>query len=48
MGRFFEIDGLNADDSTKMYSDKINFVMILMHLLKELINTNWNLSLNLG
>ena len=36
-----KIDELNADNSTKMYLDKIN-------MLKELINTNWNLSLNLG
>ena len=36
MGRFFEIDGLNADDSTKMYSDKINFVIDTYAPLKRI------------
>ena len=39
-----KIDELNVDNSTKMYLDKINICYwILMHLLKELINTIWNL-----
>ena len=31
-------DELNADNSTKMFLDKINMVLICMQLLKELIN----------
>ena len=39
-----KIDELNVDNSTKMYLDKINICYwILMHLLKELINTIWSL-----
>ena len=47
MGRFFEIDGLNADDSTKMYSDKINFVIDTYAPLKR-INKYELKFLNLG
>ena len=41
-----KIDDLNADSSTNIYLDSIN-ILLSMHLLKELINTSSNLSLNL-
>ena len=39
-----KIDELNVDNSTKMYLDKIDILLDITHLIKELINTNWNLS----
>ena len=42
-----KIDDLNADNSTKIYPDKIDMLLNTYAHLKEL-NTNWNLSLNLG
>ena len=43
-----KIDELNTENSTKIYLDKINMLLGTSHLLKGLINANWNLSLNLG
>ena len=43
-----KIDELNADNLTKIYLDKINMLLDTYATLKELININWNLSLNLG
>ena len=37
----------NAGNSTKIHLDKINVLLDTYAPLKELINTNWNLSLNL-
>ena len=44
-----EIDEVNDDNSSKIYLDKIKMLLdtYAPHLLKELINTNWNLNLNL-
>ena len=41
-------DELNADNSIRMYLDKVNMLLDIYAPLKELINTRWNLSLNLG
>ena len=42
---FLKIDDLNADNSSKMFLDKINMLSDTYAPHKRIINTNWNLSL---
>ena len=45
---FLKIDDLNAGNSSKMFLDKIDMLSDTYVPHKRIINTNLNLSLNLG